>query len=368
MQEFPAFTAGDGSWTVACDGSALIIKGMTRHVRSDRAEQVNSLIPLASLTHAALIRQAARAAKLTIRVWDGEDYAIGVIHDDSPEVIAGLQAFVAEVSRTNASWPMSTSRAAAARAQIPPGYLRDACFLGRYGKEEFWSPLSDLPWIWASRWTLSPLSQRWPKAALATRSDDGEVLLALLENSVVVMDAAAQIVEIPFTQLQMPQIVLGDSPPASPEALENMHSLGLRLTSAEGAEVGIMGVAGVEVQPIFRFLLMRWAESEASRAASPTDIIAVAATDMADGRMPAVAYAALVDAVVAGVSGISLSIAYPPRERDYLRRETPTQLASARQPLTAQTPGQTPPRTGVNPRQVAAGAAAGAALWNLFSA
>jgi hypothetical protein len=114
---------------------------------------------------------------------------------------------------------------------------------------------------------------------------------------------------------------------------------------------------------------MRWAEVEVLLAANSVDLLTQAASDLDDGSMSPVAYAALVDATMANASGTELSREFPPRERDYLRKATNASSAPTRPPMAGARPaGSTQqPQSGVNARQVAAGAAAGAALWNLFS-
>jgi len=368
VEEFPAFSAGDNAWTVACDGQVLMVKGMARQVRSPGALAVNSCVPLLALTHAHLER-LGQDAKLTIRVWDGESHYIGVIHGGSPEVIGGLQGIVREVARINASWPLSSARAAAARSAIPPGYLRDEFLVGPQGKEEFWSPLSDFPWMWVEQWRESAVANRWPLAGAGVIDAQGSKVLLLLEDSIVGMNRDTQVTVIPFDDLQLPEIIVGDAPPPSHDTLDRTGSLGVRITSTRGDEFNMVDVSGVDrLSSLFRYVLMRWAEKEALLVANPADAIAAAASELAEGRLPAVAYAALVDAMVAHASGVSLSREYPPRERDYLRRPAAAQPTQTRQaPATTRPSASAPSRSGINTRQVAAGAVAGATIWNLFS-
>jgi hypothetical protein len=361
----PVSKVNDDSQIVARAGRELKIKGKARHVQSGTRIAVDSLVPVSALTHAALTRQAADTAAVTLRVWDGESYAIDVRHNRSSEVITGLQSVVAEVAVTNATWPMSAARAMAARTQCSPGFLRDSFLLGQQGKDEFWSPLSELASTWAQRWAKSKIGSRWPIAAV----DAQAILLLLLDDSIVALDKSAYATAIPFEQMAMPEVIVSGMPAPEHASLETAPSLMLRIGSTTGTEINAVNVSVTDLQPLFRFLIMRWAETQILTTASLPDLLASSASDLADGRLTAVAYAALVDAAVASASGISLSREFPPRERDYLRQTPTTQTGSARQSSAAARP--TGPaqqsRSGVNPRQVAAGAAAGAALWSFFS-
>lgn len=369
MENFPAFSAGDNVWTVACDGQVLIVKGMARQVRSGGTQAVNSCVPLLALTDAH-VERLGQDAKLTIRVWDGESYYMGVTHGGSPEIIGGLQGIVSEVARINASWPLSSARAAGARSTIPPGHLRDEFLLGPHGKEEFWTPLSELAWMWAEQWRESAVANRWPLAGAGVMNAQKSKVLLLLEDSIVGMNRDSHVTVIPFEDLQLPEIIVGEAPPPSHDTLERTSSLGVRITSTRGDEFSMVDVSSVDrLSPLFRYVLMRWAEKEASAVANPTAAIVAAASELAEGHLPAVAYAALVDAIVARASGVSLSREYPPRERDYRSRPAVAQPAQTRQaPATTRPAASGASRSGINTRQVASGAVAGATIWNHFSA
>jgi hypothetical protein len=195
------------------------------------------------------------------------------------------------------------------------------------------------------------------------------ILLVLLDDSVVALDESAYATVIPFKELAVPEVVVSGTPTPDHVSLDKAPSLTLRIRSTTGSEINAMNLPVTHLQPLFRFLIMRWAEEQLLTTASLPDLLASSASDLAGGRLTAVAYAALVDAAVASSSGISLSREFPPRERDYLRPTSTTQPGSARQSsATARPTGAAQqPRSGVNPRQVAAGAAAGAALLSLFS-
>lgn len=365
MSSFPAFSAGKETWTVACDGQALMVRGTTRHARTFNAQQINSLIPLTCMTSAALSRDSG-VDRLTFRVWDGDEYYIGVDHGGSSEVVAGLQALVAEVARINASWPMNSSRAAAARSQAPVGYLRDAYLLGPQGMEEFWSPLAELSWTWgAEPWQRSPLAGVWPLAAMMATWNASAVLVAVVENALVLLSPDGQVNSLAFEDLKAPELTLGRTP--TPTLVGPLGEIPLGLTIRWLQEsITLFDLPTEHLQPLFRYLLARWAENYAAQFDNPVDATVEAARTLEAGEMPPVAYASVLDAIIAKASDVPLSRNYPPRERDYLR-PAPTPAHPANRPAAAPRATAPPPRQGVNTRQVAAGAVAGAALWNLFS-
>lgn len=354
---------------MACDGQALMVRGSARHARlNHNVEQINSMIPLSCMTSAVLTRESG-AARLTFRVWDGDEYYIGVDHGGSSDVIAGLQALVAEVARINWSWPMSGSRAAAARSQVPVGYLRDAYLLGPQGKEEFWSPLAELPWSsGAQLWLRSSLAGVWPLAALMANWNGSSVLAALVDGAVVLLDSEGQVTSLAFEDLEAPEITLGQAPTPIHTSLEAEFALGLTIRLRNPEDITLFGLAKEKVQPMFRYLLARWAENYAARFDNPVDATVEAARALEAGEMPPVAYASVVDAVIAKVSDVPLSRDFPPRERDYLR-PTPAPARPASRPAPTDVPHAAAPAAnrGVNARQVAAGAAGGAMLWSLFA-
>jgi len=366
MGSFPAFTAGDGTWLVECNGTALSVRGVAKHARTGRKEKIDSLIPLHCLTAVKLSRQSGQGY-LTIRIWDGEEYDIGIEHGGAQNVIEGLQALVVEVARINVSWPMSGSRAAFARSQAPVGYLRDAYLLGAQGREEFLSPLADIPGsLGAHLWQRSALARVWPSAAITATRGGASVLLALTEDALVVVDSDAQVTSADFTDLMPPEILLDDGATLSPNSLE--VALGLRVQSVGREAIELLNLPRDQIHHFFRYLLARWAENYAARFDNPVDATIEAAREMEAGDMPPTAYASVLDAIIAKASDVPLSHEFPPRERDYLRPAP----ASTRPATGSATPaairsGVPAPRQGVNPRQVAAGAAAGAALWSLFT-
>lgn len=339
-----------------------MIRGSVRRSGAASGEQVNSLIPLAAISSLNLSRDAG-AAKVTLRVWDGAEQSFGVVHGGSAEIIGGLQALAAEVARINATWPMSTSRAAYARQQVPAGYLRDSILLGKQGSEEFWSPLSELPWTWADTWRKSGHSTTWPLAAIPTPLG----LLVLTSDSVVIVREDASFTEIPYSELEVPRVITRQASVALHETLDVTPELGLEVQAIGEASIVLFGMTGQELQPAYRYLLARWAENFASRFENPVDGAVAAADALNEGGLSAVEYAMVLDAIVAQASNVALSREYPPREREYLRAEPRAVAAPARPAATALAAGPQPTRQGVNPRQVAAGAAAGAALWSLFS-
>ncbi len=359
---FPSFSAGDESWTVACDGQGLMIRGNVRRSGSTTVEQVNSLIPLAAVSSFHMTRDAG-AAKVTLRIWDGPDQSFGVVHGGSTQIIGGLQALAAEVARMNATWPLSTSRAAFARQQVPAGYLRDSSLLGKQGKEEFWSPLSELPWTWANAWQKSGHSSTWPLAAIPAPLG----LIVLTADAVVVVQEDASFAEIPYSALDVPRVITRQTSVASHATLEVLPDLGLEVQAIGQEPIALLGLTGQQVQPAYRYLLARWAENYTSRFDNPVDAAVAAAEALNEGALSAVEYAMVLDAIVAQASNVALSREYPPREREYLRAEPRPAAAPPRPAATTHAAGPRPTRQGVNPRQVAAGAAAGATLWSFFS-
>ena len=365
MSSFPAFSAGKQTWTVACDGQALMVRGTTRHARTFNAQQINSLIPLTCMTSATLSRDSG-VDRLTFRVWDGDEYYIGVDHGGSSEVAAGLQALVAEVARINASWPMNSARAAAARSQAPVGYLRDAYLLGPQGKEEFWSPLAEVSWsLGAEPWQRSPLAGVWPLAAMTATWNASAVLVAVVDHALVLLAEDGQATSLAFDDLAAPEISLARAPTPTVGGPLGEIPLGITIRWLQEG-ITLFDLPKEHIQPLFRYLLARWAENYAARFDNPVDATVEAARELEMGEMPPVAYASALDAIIAKASDVPLSRAYPPRERDYLR-PTPAPARPASRP--APTPRAAAPtaRQGVNARQVAAGAAGGAALWSLFT-
>lgn len=367
MHDFPVFSVGDEAWTVACDGHVLMVKGMARRTKSQVSESVNSLIPLLALT-SATIRRDGNAARLTLRVWDGEEVDVGVIHGGATDVIAGLQAMVTEVARTNVSWPMSSTRAAAARLHLPPGYLRDSTLLGPRGKEEFWSPLSEIPLgLGAEPWQRSRLAGVWPRVAIQATRDSSPVLVALTDDALVLLDREGEVTQLEFAVLGLPEIRPRQPVAATHESLDSTSELGLLVTAPEVGDLLLLGIPTTALQSLYRFLLMRWAETYVTANGSAINATVEASRALNADEIPAVAYAAVLDAAIAASSGVPLSRDFPPRERDYLK---PTAAPSPR-PIHNSTstarPTPSAQRPGVNPRQVAAGAAAGAAIWSLFT-
>lgn len=363
VSEFPAFKAGDGTWIVASDGQCLMVKGLVRRAGSQTQNSVYSLIPILALASADASRGAG-GVLLNVRVWDGEEHTIGV-EGASRQDVAGIQALVALVQRNNTAWPLSASRAAAARRQLSVGYLRDRSLLGPQGLEEFWSPLAELPWEWPNLWRQSDCASKWPLAAVQTHCPE-PAIACLLEDALVILNEEGELKQLPFSALHCPHLVTGQAPEASIENVHRVAPCSLIVGTSEVPDIELSGFPREALQPFFRFILARWAEAKAAQGQDSLLAIGEAADQLDAGNLEAEAYAVLVDAIVARASGVSLFQGYPPRERDYLRPVPQPKPAARPTPPQVAAPAATPQRSGINARQVAAGATAGAALWSLF--
>lgn len=363
---FPSFKVGDEAWTVACDGKVLLLRGSANMTKGGQRYPMDSLVPVQAISSLRLTIAEGGAASVHMRVWDGEEFSFGVVHGGAQDAVTGLIALHSAVRMVNASWPLSSARASAAKANVSPGYMRDQFMLGLQGIEEFWSTLSELPWEFANQWREAGLGALWPVAAAKADVDTHHTLVALFPDRLVYIDDARSAQEVPFGRLAEPKLYVAATVGSAHDWIGKQTALGIHLKGLDGLELRVALGDDQEVQPYFRFILFRWAESLVASDRSPVSALERASDALARGEMEPQAFAAVVDAVIAAESGVALSAAFPPLERSYLR--PPERPATPRPgpPPTSALPSQVK-RSGPSARQVAAGAAAGAALWSLFT-
>jgi len=356
------FSAGNGQWTVACDGKSLRVKGIARRVRDNGIHEVDSFIPLHAITAARLNEQGTGKALLFLRVWDGEEFYIGVDHLGAREILEGLRALVADIGRINVAWPMSSARATAARSQIQAGALKDMFLLGAQGREEFWSPLSQVPEEWAHVWRASSTGTEEILAAFVSRGNSSSTLAVLTDGALVEIEGSGVRREVHFAHLLQPILaaVMEDSRPLD-DISAPVH-FELEVPSSSGVAIHLQRIGTGDLQPLFRFLLARWADREMQPFEDVVAGVTHAAAMLESGEVDAVGYAALIDAAIAHESGVELARHYPPRERQYLRTQPVAPESRAREVRQG-----APSGSGITARQVVAGAAVGAAVWNLLA-
>ncbi len=364
MSEFPGFKIGGDDWIVASDGNGLMVKGSIRSTANNQLHSINSLSPLMAVSSAKASCEGSNAW-LSVRVWDGDEFVIGIDTPDE-QVVRGLQAVATSVKKSNAAWPLSSARAATARLQGPVGYLRDSYLLGPQGKEEFWSALAEVPWTWANLWRQSSFAAFWPLACIGGTYLGAKVLVSIIPGSLVVLREDGEAEEVIFAAMACPELVTGEAPRPILESVSAFAECGLRLSSTGRPDLLLWGLSHDQIGPLYRFLLFRWAENRANVEKGVSEAIQEAAAELEAGEITAPAYAVLIDALVAKASGVELSQAFPPWERDYLRPAPSVKPTAPTMPRPAAPPQARTSRPGASTRQVAAGAAAGAALWSMF--
>lgn len=395
LEEAARFTLDGGDTRIASNGSQLKVSGLVRVDPRDSSSgksaqdlRAETLVPVLALTSLVVQSRGGSSLRpstlLTLRIWDGPDVRAQLPAELSREASEGLRALSMLVQAHNALWPMSAARALAARRQISPGYLSGPELLGEQGAKEFLSPLGNLDVSWASAWRKGGMASLWPLAAFEVEVDGSPRLLGVLPDRLVVIDqTGSQVTDLDFSHCGEPAVVCrGDGAP---------FEIGLQMsTTAQRAAVSYFAAPadaarmspGVNHRSVIwfrnaeaagnvaRYSLYRWANSQAVAADDPSVLLIDAESQMANGDLSPVGFAAIVDAAIVRSAGGQPSVDFPVRERAYLRPAPATQapqrsttpVAQQRQ----QQAEQPQRRPGVTARQVAVGAVGAGALLNLF--
>jgi hypothetical protein len=353
---------------VSADGRLITVRGPVWVENTDVSMIIDSVIPVVALTSAQLEvtnpKPNSQVVTMTFRVWDGKQHSLAISDADVSHLGTQLQDMVSQVRRSNAAWPMCSARAAVARAHLQVGLLRDEALLGVKGVQEFSSALSSIDASWAEKWRAAGYGLQWPTAAILAQAEDPATLVCLLDDSLVVIRADGQAHAFGIDSLGLPRIITGRLLDSGRDSIAAVAPLGLRIECDATQPAEILGLTVDDLQPLYRFLLYRWAEAQVANAVSVATVLSEGAERLQSGEWPPEAYAAVVDAAMATSSGVPLSRDYPPRERDYLKPPSIEATRSSSTPTSSRPAGSSSASAA---RQVAAGAAVGATVWNLLN-
>lgn len=387
----PKFRAGADDWDLACDGKALLIRGKGAIGSSKSFHDINSIVPLLAISSFELAT-GSDGSSIKMSIWDGTAFTLHYDRSDLQPVESSLERLVRHIKARNLAWPLGSARAATARSQIQPGYLRDRKLLGDMGVKEFWSPLADLPWHWAQLVAAQSPFSNWPKAAKKGRNRNADALMVLYQDGLIVTAEDGPRIIASYRQLQAPSLEPGSSIATKPTATTAPNlksqadsggygvmlqmgppSTGESMPPSEGMTTTgpvFFSTDDQSIQDAYRYILVRWATAQVEGGVSASQALEEAAEQLESGRLAPEAFSVLVDAFIAHEAGVSLSSSYPTEERAYFPKPS---VKPPKKPEVNQTKS-TPPRqehnaanTAQNVRRAAVGAAGAAAIFGFMT-
>ena len=390
----PKFRAGAENWDLACDGKALLIRGKGSDHREDRTRafcDINSIVPLLAISS---FEFSTVNDEYTIRmsIWDGTDFTLHFTVSDLQPIETNLIRLARHIKVRNLAWPLGSARAAAARNQTQPGYLRDRELLGVMGIEEFWCPLAEMPWHWAQFAAARSPYGDWPAAALLGRNRNADALMVLYRDGLMVTTEDGPRIISTYRQLKAPSLEPGPSTGTTPVnttesnplsqnysdvfgVMLQMHTTGTAESASAGEEMINTGPVyfstnDQSLQNAYRYILFRWANAQVEGVANAHQALEEAAGQLESGKLAPEAFSVLVDALIAHEAGVSLSSTYPPEERPYFPKVAAERPKKPQAAKTNPTPPRQPPKatnTAQNMRRAAAGAAGAAAIFGFMT-